>query len=113
MAVCYSSGPPDGAETDEDLDLPFNIHDLPPEIRQKIDEIVRNNESLEAQIDAIDELLFGKLNQRDVGSAKNARALIPPLCLCLSIIWMNVCLISCVTWICRIFGDSLLPEEPS
>jgi len=40
-------------------DIPFDIGDLPPEIRMKIDEIVRNNEDLDAQIDAIDALLFG------------------------------------------------------
>ena len=40
-------------------ELPFSIDDLPVEIRMKIDEIVRNEEDLEAQIDAIDALLFG------------------------------------------------------
>jgi len=51
-----------GSSAADPGDLPFDVHDLPPEIRLKIDEIIRNNEDLEAQMDAIDALLFGKRN---------------------------------------------------
>ena len=59
MDVCYL-GPGNQHPPEGESELPFDIGDLPPEIRMKIDEIVRNNEDLEAQIDAIDALLFGK-----------------------------------------------------
>lgn len=41
-------------------DLPFSLEDLPPEIRNKIDDIIEKNEDLDTQLDAIDALLFGK-----------------------------------------------------
>ena len=76
MDVCYLDEVPEKV----DNGLPFDIGDLPPDIRLKIDDIVRNNEDFEAQIDAIDALLFGmfvfievfirKMRQNFIGKVK-------------------------------------------
>ena len=48
-------------EEDTVGDLALYVHDLPADIRLKIDDIIRNhNGDLRSQMDAIDALLYGK-----------------------------------------------------